>query len=445
MPEDQPAMTITRRTFLATAATTVAATSVDYSHAETTSKNERPVLGLIGAGWQPDTRRRGRGIAIGQQAAKLAEIAVICEVDKIAADYANQHVAGGRATVVDDYRRVLDDPTVEAVLIATPDHWHAKIAIEAMRAGKDVYCEKPVATTIEEGKWLVKVAEQTGRVFQVGTQQRSEYQRRFLKAIAMVRDGRVGRLHRIHVGLGEGWEAGPFTSTAAPPHLNWERWLGPAPMTDYIKQRTHRTFRWWYEYAGGQLCDWGAHHVDISQWAIGQQNGGPLTVEGTANMNQPLVDGMPTRDDMYNTPITFSVTCRFPGEITMRIDSSRNGITFEGDRGRFFVNRGKLEGIPVEQLEDDPLPEDALEKLYGGDLPASHMDNFIDCLRTRQTPISDITSHHRILTTCHLANLTLRLDRPLQWDAKREQVVGDDLANDLMSRRYRRGYEIEGV
>ena len=314
-PHRQPLsiMSTSRRVFLARCATTAAASSLAYaSHSAYSAKNDRPTFGLIGAGWVPSTKRKGRGIAIGAQAAKLGDIAMLCEIDSVAAEYANRQVAGGKASVVEDYRRVLENDAIDAVLIATPDHWHAKIAIEAMRAGKDVYCEKPVAVTIQEGQWLRQVAKETGQVFQVGTQQRSEYDSRFLKAIAMVRDGRVGKLNRIHIGLNAGWEGGPFQSAPPPKTLNWERWLGPAPMTDYIPERTHRTFRWWYEYAGGQLCDWGAHHVDIAQWAIGQENGGPLSLKGTARMNQPLSGGMPTRDDTYNTPIEFSVQCEFP-------------------------------------------------------------------------------------------------------------------------------------
>ncbi|TWT98622.1 Gfo/Idh/MocA family protein [Stieleria varia] len=434
-----------RRAFLATAATALASTSVCYGDvlADDSAKNDRPVLGLIGAGFQPKTKRQGRGIAIGKLAAELGDIAAICELDQDAGRYAKKHVTGDRCELVDDYRRVLERPDIDAVLIATPDHWHAKIAIEAMRAGKDVYCEKPVAVTIDEGKRIRDVVKETGRVFQVGTQQRSEYNNRFLTAIAMVRDGRVGTLQKIHIGLDKGWEGGPFDASSPPATLNWERWLGPAPLTEYIPERTHRTFRWWYEYAGGQLCDWGAHHVDIAQWAIGQADGGPKRVAGTAKMNQTLVDGMPTRDDTYNTPINFSVTCQFDNDIEMLIDSSRNGITFTGTQGRFFVNRGTLEGTPVTQLAERPLPEGVLQDLYGGE-PGSHMGNFFQCLRTRQTPISDIDSHHRILTTCHLANICLRVHREITWDPVQEQIVGDEVAASLMKRSYRKGYEIDG-
>ncbi|MCD0463690.1 Gfo/Idh/MocA family protein [Roseiconus lacunae] len=433
-----------RRLFLSRCVSSVAATSVAYGSGDlVAAKNDRPLLGLIGAGYQPETKRKGRGIAIGLAASGLADIAMLCEIDSQAADYASETVCGGKAKVVHDYRHVIDDPSIEAVLIGTPDHWHAKIAIEAMKAGKDVYCEKPVAVTVQEGQWLRDVAQQTNRVFQVGTQQRSEYGQRFLTAIAMVRAGRLGKLRRIHIGLNEGWEGGPFSTQPTPKTLDWERWLGPAPMTDYLPQRSHRTFRWWYEYAGGQLCDWGAHHVDIAQWAIEQQASGPTTIKTTARLNQPLVNGQATRDDTYNTPITFSAECQFAGGITMLIDSSRNGITFEGDQGRIFVNRGTLEGKPVDAIRDAPLPEDAIANVYGGTPAVSHMQNFIDCVQSRDTPISDIDSHHRTLSTCHLANISVRLGRPLRWDPLRERFLGDEEANALLSRQYRKGYEID--
>ncbi len=259
----------------------------------------------------------------------------------------------------------------------------------------------------------------------------------------MVRDGRVGRLRKIRIGLNPGLQGGPFQAISPPSTLNWERWLGPAPLTDYIPARTHRTFRWWFEYAGGQLCDWGAHHVDIAQWAIGQEKSGPSRVHGTGTMNQPLVKGMPTRSDSYNTPIEFSVSCQFSDDVEMVIDSSRNGITFEGDEGRFFVNRGTLEGKPVDELRERPLDENLIAELYGGRQPTTHMQNFFDCLRTRRTPISDISTHHRVLTTCHLANIALRIGRPVEWDAESETIRGDADASALMSRQYRRGYEID--
>ncbi len=434
-----------RRVFLARSATAIASTSIVYpstSFAEIRSKNDRPQVALIGAGWQPQTKRQGRGITIGKQATAFCDVVVICELDSVAADFANRFVSDGKAELVSDYRNVIERADIDAVLIATPDHWHTKLAIEALRAGKDVYCEKPATVTIDEGKQLRAAVAHTKRVLQIGTQQRSEFGNRFLTAIAMVRDGRIGTLQRIRIGLEKGWQGGPFESSPPPPTLDFERWLGPAPLVDYITQRTHRTFRWWFEYGGGMLCDWGAHHVDIAQWAIDQADRGPISVSGTGTLNQPLVEGMPTRSDMYNTPIDFEVICKFANNIEIVIDSGRNGITFEGDAGRFFVNRGTLEGTPVQQLVTRPLPDDAIAKLYGNGSPGSHMGNFFECMKSRTTPISDVNSHHRILTTCHLANLSLRLGRELRWDSESETVIGDDIANRLLSRDYRTGFEI---
>ncbi|MEL6109385.1 MAG: Gfo/Idh/MocA family oxidoreductase, partial [Planctomycetota bacterium] len=434
-----------RRLFLASAASVLGGIANNARLAANTLRNNRPVFGLIGAGYQPDTRRVGRGVAIGKQAAKLGDVTAICEIDSEAGEYAVKNIGKQRARLVRDYRTILEDPSIDAVLIATPDHWHTKIAIEAMRAGKDVYCEKPVATRIDEGKWLRETVEQTSRVLQVGTQQRSEYKARFLQAIALVRSGRIGKLKRVRIGLGPGWEGGPFQATAPPKTLDWDRWLGPAPETTYLKERTHRTFRWWYEYAGGQICDWGAHHVDIAQWAIGKTDSGPVEISGTARLNQTLDAGMPTRSDTYNTPIEFRVRCRFEEDIEFIIDNSRNGITFEGEFERFFVNRGTIEGKPVASFLAASSTEDMVVELYGGSKPSSHMQNFVDCMASRATPISDIGSHHRILTTCHLANIGLRLGRSIRWDPQNEVIVDDEEAGRLMSREYRSRYSIEGV
>jgi len=404
--------------------------------------NDRPQVAVIGTGWLPDIKRHGRGIEIGRQAARLADVVAICDVDRMAGEFGRAFITQGRAAFYKDYRDVLARPEIDAVLIATPDHWHAKIAIEAMRAGKDVYCEKPATLTIDQGKQIGRVVQETGRVLQVGTQQRTEYQGRFVRAVALVQSGRIGRVRRVTVSLEKGLTGGPFPVAAPPTSLDWNRWLGPAPQVPYIKQRCHWTFRWWHDYAGGKLTDWGAHHVDIAQWAIGMQQTGPSTVAGKASFPQPLEKGLPTRPDTYDQAVAFSVTCQFAGGVEMVIDSGHNGILFEGDAGRFFVNRGKLVGNPVERLASDPLPADAIDRLYPGKYPTDHMGNFFDCMRTRQQPVSDIFTHHRTVTTCHLANICLRLGRRIRWDAEQQQIVGDPSANRWLARKPRAGFEI---
>ena len=191
------------------------------------------------------------------------------------------------------------------------------------------------------------------------------------------------------------------------------------------------------------MTDWGAHHVDIAQWAIGMDHAGPISVEGTSKHPVEFKHGMPQDDSQYNAAHEFLVKCQFPNgvEMTIRHDEE-NGILFEGTEGRMFVSRGALKGKPVEDLADKPLPEDAITKLYKGKQPGDHMRNFFECLQTREQPISDVFTHHRSMTTCHLANIAIRLGRPLKWDPDKEQIMGDDEANAFQKREQRKGYEV---
>lgn len=408
----------------------------------TRSANERLTFGVIGTGWRADIRRQGRGVALVKQAMPLADVVAICDVDSRAREFANAHAAGGKARLCEDYREVLDRPEIDAVLIATPDHWHAKIAIEALRAGKHLYCEKPMTLTIDEGKQICQAVRASDRVFLVGTQQRTEYNQRFAQAVALVRAGRIGQVRRISIGVDPGLAGGPFSTAPVPAELNWDLWQGPTPDVPYRPERCHWTFRWWYEYSGGKVTDWGAHHVDIAQWALDMEHSGPTKIVGTAEHPVPLKNGRPTRDDAYNTATTFSIDIEFPQGTTLNVHSGENGILFEGETGRFFVNRGRLSGAPVEALSQHPLPAHALEDLLEGPVPQSHMAHFVDCITTGRTPISDAQTHHRTLSTCHLANLAIRLGRTLHWDPDREQFVNAPEANTFLSRPARDGYEV---
>jgi len=434
-----------RREFLKTSSAAVAAglstpyfftgTNVVADEAKTAAKNDRPHVGQIGCG--------GQGNGDTRNASRHGDVVAVCDVDLDRAEKANNGHAGGKAKVHQDYHKVLDDKDVDVVVIATPDHWHVKIAIEAMRAGKDVYCEKPLTLTIDEGKRICQVVKDTGKVFQVGTQQRSSGG--FQKAVALCHAGRLGKLQKLTVAIGGGPKGGPFKKEKPPANLNWEMWQGQTPLVDYIKERCHYQFRWWFEYSGGKMTDWGAHHVDIAHWAIGANDTGPLEIAGTAQFPVPLVDGYPTADDQYNTATQFNIPCKFAGGVEVvicdRTPEFDNGLLIEGDQGRIFVNRGKLTGKPVEEMRDNPLPEGLIEKLYKGK-PNNHMANFFECVKTRKTPVSDVFSHHRALTTCHLANIAIRLGRPLKWDPEKEQIVGDDEANAWQQRKQRKGYEI---
>jgi predicted dehydrogenase len=419
--------------------------------AKAESKNDRPLVGCIGTG--------DRWHAVGRAAMKFGDVVAVCDVDRQHAENGQRivkDVQGREVEAFEDYRKVLDRKDVDIVTIVTPDHWHTKIAIEALQAGKDVYCEKPLTLTIEEGRQIVKVMQQTNRVFQVGTQQRSEMGLRFLKAVALVKEGRLGTIKSVQCAIGGAPSSGPIPKVDPPSHLNWEMWLGQAPLVDYRYQSTgkkndrwgnsrcHYEFRWWYEYSGGKMTDWGAHHVDIAQWAIGMDHTGPISVEGTATHPVELKNGHPTDDSQYNSATEFLVTCRFANGVEMVIrHDTDNGILIEGDKGRIFVSRGALRGKPVEDLEQEPLPEDAIQKVYKGREPGDHMRNFFECVKAREQPISDVYTHHRAMTTCHLANIAIRLGRPLKWDPEREQIVADADANAWLSREQRKGYEIK--
>lgn len=449
-----------RRDFLKTTAAVTAATSVPYFHSqaktladETKSKNDRFAIGVIGAG----------GMANGNMGAAkdFVDVVAIADVDQGHAEGSNQRMSQGKAQVYEDYRRVLERDDIDVIHVATPDHWHTKPLIEAMLAGKDVYCEKPMTLTIDEGKQIRKVQQETGRIVQVGTQQRSTFNL-FVKAMALVSEGRLGKIHRVQAVIGGAPTSPAIPVAEVPSELNWERWLGPAPKVDYRhlpprdrrgrgNSNCHYEFRWWYEYSGGKLTDWGAHHVDICNWALklNGQLAGPTSISGSATHPVEFKDGYPVANDRYNTATEFNFEVQYPGGTTMVIrHDGRNGCLIEGDRGRIFVSRGTLDGAPVEQLKDNPLPEDAIAKAYKG-LPMefnerkAHWANFLNCVRSRQEPISDVHSHMQMLNVCHLAGITARLGRELKWDNDSEQIVGDDEANGFLARPYRSGYEIE--
>jgi predicted dehydrogenase len=464
----------TRRTFLQASAVGLAGVGASYwisgrarAQGPSKSPNEQPVVAFIGTGirYHED---------LGHVAPKFGPTAAICDVDSVQAGRAlqvafDEHRALGRplqTDIYEDYRHVLDRQDVDAVFIGTPDHWHTKIAIDAMRAGKDVYCEKPLTLTIREGQQLLEVERETKRVVQVGTIQRTEFNHMFATAVSLAEAGRIGKLKRITCAIGGSRKCDPLPATAPPQWLNWERWQGQTPAVDYRQgpigdlsgygaghplSRTHHYFRWWYEYSGGKMTDWGAHHVDIAVWALERIRSslGRVKLEVLAVEHPvPFVDGMPTRDDQFNAALTFNVKATLDDGVVLRICDNapdlgfENGILFEGETGRLFVNRGKLTGKPVEELKTRPLPDDYLQKLYGMDPPEGHVANFFDCMKSRTTPIADMASHHRAISICHAVNIALRLGRTLVYDTAAEQFVDDPQANSFVSRPQRKGYEI---
>lgn len=396
------------------------------------SPNQRPRIGAIGMRYQ--------GTVITLKAQAHGDIVAIADVDRNVREQARASF-GSTPDIYEDYRQLLDRKDIDVVLIGAPDHWHAKMVIDACRAGKDVYVEKPLTLTVDEGKLIRRIVQETKRVVQVGSWQRNDA--RYRLAVELVRAGRVGKLQRVTCVAGANPTGGPFPVRPVPAALNWNLWLGQAPEVPYTEERCHYTFRWWLEYAGGKITDWGAHDIDIAQWAIGED---PIEIDGHGKL--------PTVPNGYNVPIDFGAAVRYPSGVELIVqEEGRVGVLFEGQQGRLFVNRGTIAGTVVDRLKDEPLPRERYQ-LYDFDDPnrpgrvgkldaiVNHMANFFDCIRARRLPISDCESQHRSATTCHLVNLSIRLGRPLRWDADKELCLGDDEANQHLSRPQRKGFEV---
>ncbi len=421
--------------------------------------SERPRMAAVGTGSRWYIKATGLDMNYGSapEMKMFGDYVAICDADANRQDMAAAFVKEWTGKAPDtpaDYREIIDRDDIDIVHISTPDHWHAKIAIEAMLSGKDVYCEKPMTLTIDEGKLMSEVCRKTGRMVQIGTQQRSDTN--FLTAIALIRAGRIGEVTKATCSIGSAPTSPAIPTTAAPKHLDWNRWLGSAPQTPfrYVASdngetkswsRGHYEFRWWYEYSGGKLTDWGAHHVDIATWALGKTDTGPISVEPVM-VNHPVdfKDGYPTDDTRYNTATEFLFHAKFADGKVIEIRHDRdNGILFEGTEGRIFINRGRLSGVAVEQLATNPLPDGALENIYKNRPLTDHFRNFFESVTDRQEPISDVHSHHRALTTCHLSGIAARLGRTIRWNPDKESIIDDEEAQSFLAREKRQGFTIE--
>jgi predicted dehydrogenase len=394
------------------------------------SANEQIQLGLVGCGGQ------GRGDA--RNAKRFGNVVAVCDVD--ANHLANAKKDFPEADTYADFREVVERKDLDAVICGTVDHWHTLVSIGAMRAGKDVYCEKPLTLTIDEGKRLVQVQRETGQVLQTGTQQRSG--REFRLACDLVRNDRIGKIQKVEVWLPAGLRQGPFKTSAAPSGFDYNFWKGPTADVPYVKERTHFSFRYWWEYSGGTMTDWGAHHNDIVLWALDMDQSGPVTIEG-----KQLVDMIPggfTAASEYEVKYTYRNgvvhTCKSTtasewwGGVKDR-DGQQHGIKFHGTDGWIWVTRGTIQASDPQILSQE-LPESAARVYYSDD----HMGNFVDCIKSREEPICPALTGHRSASLCHLGVIAIRLSRKLNWDPDKEQFVGDDEANRHLAREMRQPY-----
>lgn len=384
------------------------------------SPNDRPGIGLIGCG--------GQGCADAQNAANYGEIVAVCDVDQERqAAAAARFAANGRTPEkYGDFRKLLARPDVQVIVQGTPDHWHTLVNIGAAKAGKDIYGEKPLTLTIDEGRHVIQAVREHKVVFQTGTQQRSS--KRFRLACELVRNGRLGALKEVHVFVPAGIRGGPFKPVPVPDGFNYDVWLGQAPLAEYFTERCHSNFRWWFDYSGGPVTDWGAHHNDIARWGIGLE--GPVAVEARV-ITPPLPNG-------YTTPGEFEATLTWANGVRQIVkttaddtpyggiinpDGQRNGIKFIGSDGWIWVNRDEIRASNKELLQT-ALPDTAIRLEVSND----HMRNFFDSVRTRRDPVAPVEAGHRSASIGHLIVIALRTGRKLQWNPDTEAFTGEGAA-----------------
>lgn len=346
---------------------------------------------------------------------------------KVNTGYANRDCAG-----YNDFREMLARPDIDAVWVCTPDHWHALAAIEAIRRGKDVYVEKPLTLTITEGRELVNALRRHQRVGQTGTQQRST--KRFHDTAEFIRNDGLGKLERIDVLIpaNNKYTRGTWKPESVPEGLDWNLWLGPAPYVPYNRQACHYNFRFVLDYAAGQVTNWGAHYIDIAQWALGMDDSGPVEVEGKGEF--------PTTG-LFSTATKVDFTCKYANGVTLRCHTRYDGVS-DGNV-RFFGEKGWVDVSRSANHASDPalLKEITAQAGKGKvKLPVStnHHDNFLQAIQTRTKPISDLEIGHRTTTVCNLGNIAMQLGRKVRWDPARESFIDDAIA-DRMRHRSMRG------
>src|ERR1017187_10165460 len=413
-------------------------------------------LGVLGWGMQ------GPGNTQAFLAEDDCHVVAACDLDKIhlqsAVDTVNDHYGSKDCAAYHDYREMMARPDLDAVMIAIPDHWHALAATEAARRKLDIYGEKPLAKTIAEQRAIVRAVEKNKLIWQTGSWQRS--QPTFHKAAEIVRNGLIGDVTHVEVGLPSGHtdfkhtkpelveklkalkiddlskitpgtEAWKIAVTAPPPELDYETWIGPARMEEYIKQRVHMNWRWNYNTGGGQLLDWIGDHCDIAHWGLGFDNDGPSEIEGHGDFPAP--------DALWNTCTKYRIELKYPRNIAMIIAGGygdiKSGTKWIGTEGWVWVDRGGFEASNPDWKKGKSLPEELRKvKLYES---PGHWRNFLDCVKSRQPTIAPVQTAHHSAIPGHIGLISMLVGRKLRWDVNSEKILGDRAASELLNRPYR--------
>jgi len=433
---------VTRRQFLKTSGAAVLAPAVLPSIVfGTDAPSNRITFGCIGVGRQGISDMRGfLGL-------KEAQVIAVCDVDSHRIEFAKQLVekqygsqSGSGAykgcVTFKDFRELIDRPDIDAVSIVTPDHWHILPAIAAAKAGKDIFLEKPLSLTIKEGRVLSDTVRRYGRIFQVGSQQRSDS--RFRQACELVRNGRIGKLHTVKVGFGIDPPTTPEPPMPVPECLDYNFWLGPAPWVPYTEKRVHPQSGYdrpgWLriaDYGAGMITGWGAHHNDIAQWGMGTEYTGPVEIEGQADY---------PKDGLWDVHGDFRIEYTYANGVkVICADNVKNkqGVLFEGTEGWVYVMRGKIDAQP-KSLLTSKIGADEIQ-LYKSN---HHKGNLLDCIKSRAETIAPVEVAHRSCTVCLLGEIAMRLGRKLKWNPDTEQFVNDDIANKMLWRPMRSPWQL---
>jgi predicted dehydrogenase len=439
---------------------------------------DKIVFGIVGCGDRNSRSyqvyRDGKGVN------DLAWVAV-CDVDAAHVKFGKEYMKkeGHEVATFKDFRQLNDRSDINAVLVATPDQWHALAAIDAMRKGKDVYCEKPLTLTVEEALAVQKVAKETGRILQTGSQQRTEMGGKFRLAVELIRAGRIGKVEKIECRVGPNEQSPPIPEVPPPDGLDWNFWLGPTPVVPYLTDsksgrgghtNCHYDFRWWYQFSGGKMTDWGAHHLDIAQWALDKDGSGPIGVE--------CVEATPPPKEVnrYNCHHDFKIKYTYDNcpemwalsrggtaaedlvdkdgkrakrkfkdkdgketEVEFTITGDTNGVLFIGDAGRLFVSREVLYASDPKIISEPLKPGQVT--LYPS-RPTNHVQNFADCVRSREQPICNPTVGGSSVIVCHIGVIAMRLGKKLKWDPVKHRF-DDDHANAMLSRPMRSPWRLD--
>ena len=422
---------INRRQFIRKAASTaIGVISFPYiipstvlGQTDKIAPSERITMGCIGVGWQGTSNLNSFLVE------KDCKVVAVCDVDKNhlqnAVDIVNKHYGNTDCAAYDDFRHLLARDDIDAVALSLPDHWHAIPAIEAAKAGKDIYGEKPLSHTFIEGRAICDAVKQYGIIWQTGSWQRSQAIFRF--TCELVLNGRIGEVYRVEVGLPSGHT--DYAGTAdkkeicpPPKELNYDFWLGPAPFEPYCPARVHQNWRWNLDYGGGQLMDWIGHHFDIAQWGLGLDHTGPYEIEG---------QGEYPKNDVWNAPTKFRITAKYVKGVTIIIAGGhsdiQNGIKWIGKNGWVFVNRDKIDASPYKLLREKFRPNEI--HLFRS---PGHHRNFLDCIKSRRDSLVPCEVAHRSATPGHLGQIAMLLGCKIHFNPDTEEIIGNSTATRML-------------